>query len=222
MIKMGKAKLLLVDDHKVVRDGIKYTLELHGKLEVEIDEAESGSEAIRMAKLFKYDLIIMDITMPDVDGVEATTEITKQDKNIKILALSMHDEEYHIVRMMQAGAFGYMLKDGGSEEMIKAITTVLKGERFYSSAVAVKLMGNYHDDIVDRKPRSRQLYKGLLTKRELEVLNLIADELTNEEIAKKLFVSKRTIDAHRQNILNKTQVKNTAGLIRYMVKNNLV
>jgi len=219
---MDKAKILLVDDHKVVRNGIKYTLELNGKLSFEIDEAENGLEAIQKAKYFSYDLIIMDIAMPDVDGVEATLQIIKHNKQAKILALSMHDEEFHIVRMMQAGASGYMLKDGGSEEMIRAITTVLNGERFYSSAVAVKLMGNYHDDIVERKPRSRESYKGLLTKRELQVLKLIADEFTNEEIANKLFVSKRTIDAHRQNILNKTQVKNTAGLIRYMIENNLV
>ena len=221
-MQMDKIKILLVDDHKVVREGIKYTLELQGKIAVEFDEAENGLEAIHKAKHFSYDLIIMDISMPDIDGVEATSQIMKLNKDVKILALSMHNEELHIVRMMQAGAKGYLLKDSCSEEMIKAITTVLNGERFYSSEAAVKLMGNYHDDIVDRKPRPKKTYKGLLTARELEVIRLIADECTNEEIAIKLFVSKRTVDAHRQNILNKTQAKNTAGLIKYMVKNNLV
>lgn len=219
---MQKIKILLVDDHKVVRDGIKYTLNLQDKIEVEIDESESASEAITKAGHLSYDVIIMDINMPDINGIEATQEIIKLNKKANILALSMHDEEYHIVKMIQAGAKGYILKNSGSEELKKAILEVAKGKRYYSSEVAVKLMGNYHEDIVDRKPRARKTYKGILTKREVEVLKLVAGEFTNEEIAKKLFVSKRTIDAHRQNILNKTGAKNTAGLINYASKNNII
>lgn len=219
---MEKIKILLVDDHKVLRDGIRYTLSLQEKIPVEIDEAENGREAVEMARQFNYDIIIMDIKMPDVGGIAATKEIIKYDKRAKILALSMHDEEYQIVKMIQAGARGYILKNIGSEELLKAIIKVSKGEKYYSSEVAIKLMGSYHDDIVERKPRQKKSYIGILSKRELEILKLIANEYTNEQIAKKLFISKRTVDSHRQNMLNKTQSKNTAGLLRYAVKNNLI
>ena len=221
-MNMEKIKLLLVDDHKVLRDGIRYMLALQEKINVNVDEAENGSEAIAMAKQFSYDVIIMDINMPDVNGIEATEEIIKNNKDAKILALSMHDEEYYIVKMIQAGAKGYILKSIGSEELLQAIIKVSHGEKYYSSEAALKLMGNYHDDIVERKPRKRESYKGILSKRELEVLKLIANEYTNDQIAKKLFISKRTVDSHRQNMLGKTQAKNTAGLLRYAVKNNLI
>ncbi|PCH97996.1 MAG: DNA-binding response regulator [Bacteroidetes bacterium] len=219
---MEKIRMLLVDDHQVLRDGIKYTLGLQEKIHVDIDEAENGSEAIAMAKQFTYDVIVMDINMPDVNGIEATESIIANNKDARILAVSMHDEEYYIVKMIQAGAKGYILKSTGSEELLKAISNVAQGKKYYSSEVSVKLMGSYHDDIVKRKPRSNKNYKGILSKRELEVLNLIADEYTNDEIAKKLYISKRTVDSHRQNMLNKTQAKNTAGLLRYAVKNNLI
>jgi len=219
---MEDVKVLIVDNHKVVRDGIKFTLNLQDRISFDIDEAESGLEAVAKAKHFSYSIIIMDINMPDMSGIEATREILKLNKDAKILALSMHDDEYHIVKMMQAGARGYILKDTGSEELLKAIIKVSQGKKYYSSEVAVKLMGNYHEDIIERKPRAEKNYKGLLSKRELEILKLIANEHTNDQIAEKLFISKRTVDSHRQNMLGKTQTKNTAGLIKYAIQNNLI
>ncbi|MBL4657578.1 MAG: response regulator transcription factor [Flavobacteriales bacterium] len=219
---MKVLNILLVDDHKIVRDGIRYSLELSKHLNVEIEEAETGLEAVTLTKLRRYDVIIMDINMPDMDGVEATKQILKIRKSAKILALSMHEEEFQIISMAKAGARGYILKNTGTEELCKAIQTISKGEKYFSNEVMIKLVGHYYEDLVERKPRAAKSYKGLLTKREVEILKLVANEFTNEEIGKKLFIAKRTVDAHRQNIMNKTGVKNTAGLIKYAMQNNLI
>ena len=215
--------ILLVDDHKVVRDGIRYMIESREEIEAKIDEAEDGEEAVKKAGVFPYDLIIMDINMPDVDGIEATRQIINKNKKAKILALSMHDEESFITNMIKAGASGYILKNIGAEELSGAIRKITGGDKYYSSDVALKLMGPYHDDIVDRKPRpSKDVPKEILSSREIEILKMIANEMTNEEIAKKLEISKRTVDSHRQNILNKLQAKNVAGLIKYAIEQKYV
>jgi len=219
---MDEIKVLLVDDHKVVRDGIKYTLNLQQKFLATIDEAEDGKQAVEKAKVFSYDIIIMDVRMPNKDGAQATKEIIRLNKETKILALSMYDDDFHILNMIKAGALGYIIKNAGAEELNNAINAVISGNKYYSNDVAMKLMGPYHDDLVERKPRRKSSYKGVLSKREIEVLKLIAGEFTNEEISKKLFISKRTVDSHRQNIMNKLQVKNATGLIKYAMQNNLV
>jgi len=188
-----------------------------------IDEAENGEEAIKKANSFLYDLIIMDIDMPLLDGIEATRQITSKNKKVKVLALSMHDEESFITKMIRGGAAGYVLKNIGVEELSTAIKKVIAGDKYYSSDVALKLMGTYHDDIVHRKARpSKEAPKNILSDREIEVLKMIANEMTNEEVATKLKISKRTVDSHRQNILNKLQAKNVAGIIKYAVEQNYV
>ena len=219
---MKEIKVLLVDDHKVVRDGIKYTLNLQQKFKATFDEAEDGEQAVQKAKVFSYDIIIMDVQMPNKDGAQATKEIIRLNKNSKILALSMFDEDFHILNMIKAGALGYIIKNTGAEELNNAINAVISGKKYYSNDVAIKLIGPYHDDIVERKPRRKNTYKGILSKREVEILKLIGAEFTNEEISKKLCISKRTVDSHRQNVMNKLQVKNAAGLIKYIMQNNLI
>lgn len=219
---MEVLKILLVDDHKIVRDGIRYSLELSKQLNVKVDEAETGSEAVNMSRVEKYDVIIMDINMPDMDGIEATKQIIRGRKKAKVLALSMHEEEFQIISMTKAGASGYILKNIGTEELSKAIKTISKGEKYFSNEAMIKLVGHYYEDLVERKPRTSKTYKGLLSKREVEILKLIANEFTNEEIGEQLFIAKRTVDAHRQNIMNKTGVKNAAGLIKYALQNNLI
>jgi DNA-binding NarL/FixJ family response regulator len=224
---MKKIKILLVDDHKLVRNGIKYTLET-GRLASRIDEiheAINGHEAIEYAKIINYDLIFMDINMPGKDGIAATKEIVRSDKFTKIIALSMFDEDFEIRSMIKAGAVGYLLKNTGTEILDEAITKVLKGGKYYSNDVALKLMEPYNEVNLDKEKIKRSTIsknESILSKRELEVLGLIAAELTNDEISKKLNLSKRTIDSHRQNILNKLQVKNTAGLIKYAFKVGLI
>ena len=224
---MKKIKILLVDDHKLVRNGIRYTLETGhtaGKIE-RIDEAVNGDEAIRMCSVNKYDIIFMDINMPEKDGITATKEILSIDKFTRIIALSMFDEEFEIRAMINAGAVGYLLKNTGTEILDEAISTILKGGKYYSNDVAIKLMNPSSDGITKGPKILRQNLNSdnsVLTKREKEILTLIASEFTNEEIANKLKLSKRTVDSHRQNIINKLGVKNTAGLIKYAFKIGII
>ncbi|MEO9531578.1 MAG: response regulator transcription factor [Crocinitomicaceae bacterium] len=224
---MKKIKILLVDDHKLVRNGIKYTLESGGMSSriSEIHEAINGEEAVKRALITNYDIIFMDINMPEKDGIRATREIVKNDKFTKIIALSMFDEDFEIRSMIKAGAAGYLLKNTGPEILEEAINTVLDGRNYYSNDVAIKLMEPYNESALNLEKVKRSSVsknENILSKREMEVLTLIASELTNEEIGQKLNLSKRTVDSHRQNIINKLQVKNTAGLIKYAFKLGII
>ena len=224
---MMKIKILLVDDHKLVRSGIRYTLEAASiGVQIErIDEAVNGEDAIRLVHANKYDIIFMDINMPEKDGISTTKEIIKIDKFTKIIALSMYDEDFEIRSMIKAGASGYLLKNTGPEILDEAISTILKGGKYYSNDVAIKLMEPY---VESKQPLEKVVRKSLpvrdskLTKRELQILGLIASEFTNDEIALHLELSKRTIDSHRQNMINKLDVKNTAGLIKYAFKIGII
>jgi DNA-binding NarL/FixJ family response regulator len=223
---MNKIKILIADDHKLVRTGIRYTLNggENANFIDRIDEVVNGKEAVERAKIFTYDIILMDINMPEMDGIKATAQIMRDNSETKIIALSMHSDDYEIRSMIKAGAKGYLLKNTGSEVLAEAIKTVLEGGKYYSNEVALKLMEPYAGDLSTEKRSSSRIDKRKisLTRRELEVLRMIANELTNEEIAKKFELSKRTIDSHRQNILSKLQVKNTAGLIKYAIRLGLV
>ncbi|UKN01151.1 response regulator transcription factor [Paracrocinitomix mangrovi] len=224
---MKKFRILIVDDHKLVRNGIKYTIEngrFQGRID-KIDEAINGDDAITLCKVNNYDIIFMDINMPDRDGISVTQEILKLDKFTKIVAISMYNEEYEIRSMINAGAVGYLLKNAGTEILDEAIDTIINGGHYYSNEVAIKLMNPYNESKFQKEKQLRSSVSqdhDILTKREKEVLALIASEMTNEEIAGELNVSKRTIDSHRQNIISKLQVKNTAGLIKYAFKIGLI
>jgi len=224
---MNKLKILIADDHKLVREGIKITLSQSNSLfEFDrMDEASNGEEAVIKAEVFDYDLIFMDINMPILDGIEATKKIKNDKKREnKIIALSMHSEEFQIKSMIKAGASGYILKNTGLEELNRAIKTVINGNKFYSNEVALKLLGDFKEDDDNSilSPSKPVVKIAELSNREIQVLRLIASEFTNAEIAKKLKLSRRTIDSHRYNIVNKLHVKNTAGLIKFAIKNNLV
>lgn len=224
---MKKIKILLVDDHKLVRNGIKYTLESGSTAPIieRIDEATTGEEAITRSKVTKYDIIFMDINMPEKDGITATKEIMQIDKFTKVIAISMYDDDYEIRSMIKAGAVGYLLKNTGTEILDEAIQTILNGGKYYSNDVAIKLMEPYQESKLEKEKIVRESISkedSILTPRELEILELITEELTNEEIADRLNLSKRTVDSHRQNILNKLQVKNTAGLIKYAFKVGII
>lgn len=220
---MKGIKILIADDHKLVRTGIRFTLESSnpkGTL-AKFDEASNGYEALQLASVNEYDIILMDINMPEMDGIAATQTILKATPNKNIIAISMHDEEYQVRKMIDAGARGYLLKNTGPEILNAAIQTVIRGGQYFSNEVAVKLMqipGKKEHEPVIRKTDARTA----LSKREQEILIMIANELTNEEIAAQLSISKRTVDTHRQNMINKLQVKNTAGLIKYAIHNKLI
>jgi DNA-binding NarL/FixJ family response regulator len=202
--------VLIIDDHKMVRDGLKIMLTSLNKLmSFKIMEAENAEAALIKINRNHFDLVIIDYQLPGLSGAELVCRILRYLPSMKILALSNYDELPYIQHMIEAGARGYILKNIEPAEMLNAVKTVLAGKLYYSNEVAVKLI-----DAAGDKERKLQKAKTLLTRRELEVLRWIAMELTNEEIAKKLFVAKRTVDSHRQNLIHKLRVKNTVGLVK--------
>lgn len=211
-------KILLVDDHRLIRDAIHSYMEGDDEYEV-VGEASHGQEAIRVLEETKVDIVLMDINMPIMGGLECTKEITKRWPHIKVLTLSMMSDNQHIKQMMGAGASGYVLKNCTEKELKKAIKTVYGGDTYYSSEVTEIVMTN----LMKNNPTktSHMVVDMPLTEREKEVLELIIKEFTNNEIADKLFISNRTVDAHKRNLLEKTGAKNIAGLVMYAINNQL-
>ena len=196
--------ILIADDHKVFRDGITSILGEVEDINI-IGEANDGREVMDQLETLEPDVILMDITMGETNGIDTTKLVKQKFPFIKVLVLSMHGESAYIVKMLEAGASGYLLKDAGKYEMIRAIRTVAEGNTYYSQRVS--------SAIVEHLTNPNQLKKNKqipLTKRELDVLRLIAEEYTNPEIAESLHISIRTVDTHRRNLLEKLQLKNTA------------
>jgi DNA-binding NarL/FixJ family response regulator len=211
---MKKLRILIIDDHKMVRDGIRSMLESQEKkYKFSIEEAEDGEEGVAKAKNQSYDIIIMDYQLPRLNGAEAAELIMASKPKAKILALSSYNEYMYIDRMMKIGAKGFVLKNIGPEELIRAVETILNGNDYYSSEIALKILN--FDNYITQASAGGEL--DILSKREVEILKLIANEYTNEQIAQRLNLSRRTVDKHRQNLLNKLHVRNTAGLVKYAV-----
>lgn len=214
---MPNIRIAVVDDHEIVRDGIKILLEDEPGMHIAF-EAENGKEAINLCKEDTPDIIIMDITMPEMDGIQATKIIKDSYEDVRILALTMLSEDQHIRKMIKAGASGYILKSSGKEELIKAIKNIMDGQHYFSDDATQAIL----QELVSPDVKSsREPEEVNITDREMEVLRLIVDEYTNQEIADELFVSVRTVDAHRRNLLQKTGAKNTAGLVKYAIKSEL-
>ena len=207
-------KILLIDDHKIVRDGVKLYLDNRNGYEV-VAEASDGHDAFNRLMHVEADLVIVDINMKGLNGIETARRIRSEYPQLKILALTMHNDYQNIKNMMDAGASGYVLKSCGEDEMIKAIDTVMAGDVYYSQEVAQTVMNNM--------ARKNTVTTGdtPLTPREKEIYRLIMKEYGNSEIADELFISVRTVEVHKRNLLEKTGAKNTAGLVLYAVKHNL-
>lgn len=214
---MANIKVLLVDDHKIVRDGIKLMLEPQAGIDV-VAEAESGVKVKKLLEDLSVDVIVMDINMPDMNGIATTKMVKDQNPEIKILALTMSSDDSHIRQMVQAGASGYIMKSAGRDELTKAIREVMEGKHYFSDQATHSIMM----DLVKNKGKSSAPDPIHITNRELEVLQMIVKEHTNHEIADKLYISPRTVDAHRRNLLQKTGARNTAGLVKYAFQNGLV
>ncbi|TXK49832.1 response regulator transcription factor [Pontibacter qinzhouensis] len=216
--------VIITDDHKIIRDGIIALLHNDPAITV-VGEASNGKELIELLDSVTPDVVLLDINMPELDGFETTKYLKQHYPNVKVLVLSMLDHESYVNRVIELGASGYILKNSGKEELSAAIRLVSSGHIYISSTVALDLLkkiGNQNmfssvtcPDTKDKK------YKDI-SKRELEVLTLIGEGYTNAEIAERLFTSKRTIETHRQNLLEKTQTKNTATLIKYALQNNII
>ena len=216
---MENVHILIVDDHKVVREGLKFMLEENEYFQTLLEEVDTEEGAVKRCKVIDYDIVLMDINIGDGSGLCATKKILDFNKEAKIIALSMYDDETNIHNMIKAGVSGYVLKNAGEDELIKAIRTVIAGDKYFSNEVAQTLL-----DIQNRK-KIKIGSKGnrmTITRREKEIITLISEEFTNDEIASKLDISRRTVEGHRKNILLKLGLKNTAGLVRFAVENSLV
>lgn len=212
-------KLLLVDDHKLIRDAIRSYLDGDDEFEI-VDEAGNGQEALVLLQSIKVDVVLMDIQMPVMNGIDCTKKIKELYPDTHVLSLSMLKDNQFIKQMLAAGATGYILKNSGEEEVKKAIRTVNSGETYYSAEVAEIVMQSMMKG--SNIKRSNKLVVDLpLSSREKEVLYLIIKEKTNQEIADELFISSRTVDAHKRNLLEKTGSKNIAGLVLYAIEKNL-
>ena len=219
-----KVHILLVDDHSLVRDGIRALLEEEIRLEV-VGEASNGIEALEQVKKLSPDLVIIDIRMPEMTGIEAVRELTTAATLPKCIMLSMHDSEEYILQSVQAGASGYLLKDASKEEFLKAVYTVSEGGKYFSGDVSSILVNNLMKggDVQSVKNTSIPINSSQitttskpntfdLTKRERQILELAVSGLSNKEIAEKLDISKRTIEVHRFNLMKKMEVKNILDL----------
>jgi len=213
-------RLLLVDDHKIIRDGIRSLLSSNKEIEI-VGECEDGDEVEAFLNANEVDVILMDINMKRMNGIDATEYILKKFPDKKVLALSMHNEEVYIAKILKAGALGYILKNTGKEELIEAINKVFDQENYFSKEVSDIMMSKYMKTQKKSATSKSLITLDELTKREIEILKLIATEMTNTEIGEKLFISSRTVDTHRRNLLQKLQVKNTAGLVRFALENSL-
>jgi DNA-binding NarL/FixJ family response regulator len=209
-------KIIIADDHPVCLSGFKKMLDLPG-FEL-IGEATNGKELIDLARNLKPDIIITDIKMPHMDGIEATKQIIKELPSIGIIAMSMIDEYNLIMDMVDAGAKGYLLKSAKAEEIIAAVDAVIKGETYYckeTTSHMVEMLARSDYKAIQENAKSQ------FSERELEIIKLIREEYSNKEIANKLKIKKRTVEWHREQILQKLNSKNTAGIVAFAIKNNI-
>jgi len=215
----NKIKLLIADDHTLLRDGLKAVFQTENVFEV-IGEASDGEMALMLAKKLKPDVIVLDINMPKLNGIEVAKKIREEDKEIKILILSMHDNEKLIVEAVSVGINGYVLKMSDMEEFIEGVKEVYLGKDYFPTGVAKKILSGIKGRVDQIRNKSDDI-KPILTKREKEIINLIVAGLTSQEIAEKLFISYFTVGKHRKNIIKKLRLKNTADLVRYALNNEL-
>ncbi len=211
---MEKIRIIIADDHQLFRNGLKLLLNSFTEFEV-TGEASNGDEFLRLLHTIPVDIALMDISMPEMDGIEATRKGLKIKPSLNIIALSMYGEDEYYYKMVDAGAKGFLLKDSDISEVREAIITVMKGGSYFSQ----ELLYNVIQKI---KMREQETKSAVLSKREKEILLKICEGMSNQEIAETLFISKRTVDKHRANLLGKTNSKNTASLILYAIRNKLI
>jgi DNA-binding NarL/FixJ family response regulator len=211
---MEKIRIIIADDHQLFRNGLRMLLNAFPEFDVTA-EASNGEEFLKILKNCSADVVLMDINMPEMDGVEATRRGIKICPGIAVIALSMYGEEEYYYKMVDAGAKGFLLKDSDISEVKEAIITVKKGGSFFSQELLYHVIQKF-------KHREHENKMANLSKREKEILFKICEGFSNQEIAVSLFISKRTVDKHRANLLGKTNSKNTASLILYAIKNKLI
>ncbi len=211
-----RIKIALVDDHTLFRTGLAGLLSQHDNFEV-VASCGSGEEFLSLLPTLDADVVFMDISMPGIDGSEATRRALSERPELRIITLSMYGDEHFYTLMMECGACGFLLKDSDIDEVFNAVNTTIEGDSYFSPALLESLTRN-----MSRLATTASTDEEALSEREIEILVEVCRGLSNQEIADKLFISKRTVDKHRANILEKTGCRNTANLVVYAIKNRLV
>jgi len=209
-------RVLIADDHKIMLAGLRSLLEKHADVEV-VGEAENGRKAVQMAQEKKPDVVVMDVSMPDLNGIEATTQIIESLPETRVIALSMHSDKRFVMGMLRAGASGYLLKDCASQELANAISQVAGGKKYLSPEIT----GVVIDDFLHGGAPEDSTAKSLLSAREREVLQLIAEGWSTKQIASHLYVSIKTIETHRRQIMKKLDLHTIADLTKYAIREGL-
>jgi two-component system, NarL family, response regulator NreC len=215
---MPKLRVLLVDDHTVVRQGLRKILESDDEIEI-VGEAGDGRTAVEMVQRMRPHVVVMDVALPELNGIEATRQITKRVDGAKVLVLTMHSDDVYVRQSLKAGARGYLLKDSEDLDLIKAVKAVGQGGSFFSPSVSKVLLAGYLGDPTGKEVEDNL---ALLTDREREVLQLIAEGKTNKDVASLLNVSINTVETHRKHVMEKLDLHNTAELVRFAVRKKIV
>jgi DNA-binding NarL/FixJ family response regulator len=215
---MAKLRILLADDHTVVRQGLKALLSSEVDMEV-VGEAENGEQAVAMAKKHTPDVVIMDLAMPLMNGLTATKQILRAVPNAKVIVLSSYSDDKCVKDMLDAGATGFLMKESASTELAQAVRNVRRGSRVLSAAIARRVQSNIQGAFMEAG-NVKKSYS--LTAREIEVLKIIGDGFTNKEIADRMGISIKTVEKHRQQVMNKLNIHEVAGLTRYALAQNLI
>lgn len=210
-------RLLIADDHSMFADGIESILANESDIDV-VGKCPDGNSVFEFLKEKTVDLILLDVNLPDMSGIEVSKKLNREYPDIKILAVSMFNEESFVTEILQQGASGYILKNTGKTELLKAIQTVNNGQSYFSKEVTQTIMGS----LMKNKATAQKPTKLKISRREKEVLQLIMQEFTTQEIADKLFVSVKTVESHRGSLLTKLQARNTAGLVRIAMEEGIV
>ncbi|HLI89311.1 MAG TPA: response regulator transcription factor [Ktedonobacteraceae bacterium] len=211
-------RILLADDHTILRAGLKMMLNAQPDMEV-VGEAQDGRQALQEAQRLQPDIILMDITMPDMNGIEATKQIKKELPDVKVLILTMHEHEEYVFQALRAGASGYMLKEAADTDLISALRIIQSGQFYLSPAAQSVMVGDYLQRV--RTGEEKDSYSSL-TEREREILKLVAEGYTNNQIAERLVISPKTVDTHRTHIMDKLNLHSRAELVKYAMRRGLL
>lgn len=217
---MENIKIVLIDDHQIVRDGIKELLKGISNINI-IGEAKDGKELLQILKTIKPDLLVLDISLPDISGIDITRQIVKNYPDIKILILSMYTGENFITESLEAGARGYLPKNTTRKELLEAIYAIFNGKDYLSSSIS-EIIVNSYINMVKNKTTLQKTKNANLTKRESEILNLFGNSFKNREIADELYISVRTVEAHKRNIMKKFELRSSVDLVKFAIKNKII
>ncbi len=215
---MPKIRVLVADDHTLVREGVRMILAKEPDIEV-VGEASDGQEALGLVDTLHPDVVIMDISMPGMGGIEATQRLQERHPKVAVLALTMHEDESYVFRLLRAGASGYVLKRAAAQDLLQAVRAAARGESFLYPSVARKVVEDYLKRVEAGEDRER--YDGL-TEREKEILTLIAQGSSNQQIAEKLFISIKTVQTHRAHIMEKLNLHDRTALVRYAIRKGFI